>query len=270
MGVFDNRSDTEKEIDKFYKNSKKQSDSYNNNTYSINQSTENNSANNQKQSSFKTEFGTVNTEKKEIDNQHDKNIEYKYQEQYSKVYKEISEKKSKETKIGIIVSIVMIILFAVIIFFINSFSGDFDPNIMVFFTLSVFAVIGFSIAFIPRMKTKKNKERCKQLVKAKIIDVKKEYDGKVKTEYGSRSRYRYISTYRYFYSGEEYVVVTDTYQGLLIPKVGDEIDMLVNENDPKDYYIEQKDADLLALVFGLVFAIAPTLLVGLNLLLLKV
>ena len=124
--------------------------------------------------------------------------------------------------------------------------------------LGMFAVIGFGIAFGPMMKSRIKKRSCNHLVRATIIYVVKEHRGD--------NKYRYYSTYQYYYNGIEYAITTEQYKGFLVPKVGDQLDMFINESDPEDYYIEQKEKEIIALVFGLIFAIVPTLLIGTSLL----
>lgn len=62
--------------------------------------------------------------------------------------------------------------------------------------------------------------------------------------------YIYTFTYQYFYLGREYFIVRKQGGGEIL-KVGDEIDMFINENDPEDYYIKDKMYEVFHFIMGL-------------------
>ena len=116
----------------------------------------------------------------------------------------------------------------------------------------LFAVVGFSIAFTPIIKSSIKKSRCKYQLKATIIDVHWK-----STSNGGKT---YVPTYQYFYAGKEYIATSYSYNGVSAPEIGSHIDILINENNPEDYYIEHKVANLINLVFGLMFAVMAILI----------
>lgn len=225
MGIFDKRTDTEKEISEFYNKPK-----------------------------LIIEIGKENKQE-ETNKEYNTNIQYKYNKAYIRAVEKFKEAKSKTRKRDVrFISTIMIIIFSMFFgsMIIAKNSSRIDVMALLMSTLApfmigVFLLIGFGMMFIPKIESNKKKKRCTQPVKATVLNIEKRYNG---TDSNGNKSYEYIYTYQYFYLGKEYFIVTkESKRG--IPTVGEEIDILINHNDPEDYFIENKLKDIISFVFSL-------------------
>lgn len=224
MGFLDKRTDTEKEISQLHKKPK-----------------------------FTIEIGREAKEKTDAD--FNTNTEHEYKPEYIRAAKKFAEQQANSKNIAIryvllIIAIVAVIFVVMIVLSKYLSESNFEILLMYVFmpvVFGAFLLFGFALMFIPKIEAKKNRERCRYPVKAKILNIKRQYAGK--TEDG-RNTYTYTFTYQYFYLGREYFIVRKQGGGEIL-KVGDEIDMFINENDPEDYYIKDKIYEVFHFIMGL-------------------
>lgn len=110
---------------------------------------------------------------------------------------------------------------------------------------AIFTLIGFGVGIYPIINKKRKLKRCKCLVKATVTGYERHHSSKGGSTYAPK--------YEFFYMGEIYNVQESSSRNFALPAKGSQIDMLINEEDPYDFYIEQKAVDVLMLVVGFMF-----------------
>lgn len=168
VGIFDKRTDTEKEISEFYNKPK-----------------------------FTIEIGR---EAKKTDADFNTNTEHEYKPEYIRAAKKFAEQQANSKNIAIryvllIIAIVAVIFVVMIVLSKYLSESNFEILLMYVFmpvVFGAFLLFGFALMFIPKIEAKKNRERCRYPVKAKILNIKRQY---VRATEDGRNIYIYI----YFY-----------------------------------------------------------------------
>lgn len=308
MGVFDNRSDTQREIDEYYRTRNNQgfegvnnnnyptnesqystnnysannnygADNYNNNYAGNNNAYGNNSYNNygvngynnRPDPNFNNNNGYRNDGYNDYSNYNNYNNyagNNNYAQQYhnpspnydyNNNYPANNQRQNYQNKVYVKPSskgnTVFIVFF--IVFFLLAFSTAFLSNthsmlvaqILPFLFLGIFTLVGLITAFGPIITGIIKKRRCTYQTKAIVVDMH--------TRRNSKGRRSYAPVYEYSYGGIQYVARSSTHRNYLLPDIGDEVDILINESNPEDFYVEEKKANIFSLIFGLIFAIVP-------------
>lgn len=164
----DKRSDTEKEISQLHKKPK-----------------------------FTIEIGR---EAKKTDADFNTNTEHEYKPEYIRATKRVAEQGANSKNIAIryallIIAIVAAIFVVMIVLSKCLSESNFETLLMYVFmpvVFGAFLLFGFALMFIPKIEAKKNRERCRYPVKAKILNIKRQY---VRATEDGRNIYIYI----YFY-----------------------------------------------------------------------
>lgn len=199
MGFLDKRSDREKEISEYYENRNQQINNGDINAQGI------------------TGDG-LNTA-----------IQRATQEDYDRATKRLVKEKSIRAKLSY-VKLFFIVIFIASIVIIPRLE-ILPPEVGFIIILVLLVLACWNIRFGSTIISKTKRKRCKYPVKAKLEDVKKESFSKVVTVI------EYVFTYKYVYSGKEYILKADKAFGKTFPKVGDEIQIFINENNPEDYCV---------------------------------
>ncbi len=161
--------------------------------------------------------------------------------------------ENKKSKINNI----FLIAFLLVFFSIPSLSSFFNNDtmtkivsvLMPVLLVGFVAFVGISALIKPSITSFKKKRRCKQPITAKIVDVRI-----VRGSKGSKS---YYPTYKYHYAGKIYIVAASTSRTMFRPQIGYDVQMLINSDDPADYYIESKLTDIVSLIFGIMVSLIP-------------
>lgn len=220
MGFFDNRSDTQKKIDEYYK--------VRNNNFPTNENQYNSVPNCNYQNNY-----SVN------------NQEPNYQ---NKVYVKPSNKS-----VAIIMLVFLIFFVSMILMSLLSSVNSFVASIMPACCLSMFALAGLSVSFAPIITGIIKKRRCKIQLKALVVDIQSRRSRK-----GKRS---YAPVYEYSYMGTQYVARAHSYRNYALPEIGDEVNLLINEANPEDFYVDDPKFNIFTFIFGLVFAAIPLFMI---------
>lgn len=307
MGIFDKRSDTEKEIDQYNKNRKNPnsagagnyggynnsysnnySNSYNNannsnytsnnynpnsNTYGTNSypnnmpnhnSTPNNyngynPNNSYPQNDYPNNNGMPNNYNGYNPNNSYNNTGYGMHSQYNNMNNQnnpnrVHVKPQKGATNAIAIAFFVVFFLAMFTpVFVMIVPTVFTVDIMTVLFLALFSFFGLSIAIGPFITAGVKKRRCKVPVKAIVIDMK--------SRRGSKGKRVYAPVYQYFYGGIEYIATATSYRNYALPNCGDEIDILVNELNPEDYYVDETRANIATLVVGLIFVVFPLIMI---------
>lgn len=112
-------------------------------------------------------------------------------------------------------------------------------------------LIGLGLMVIPPINKYIKKKHCRHLLKATVVDLKSGYDNE-----GHRV---YKPVYDFYYKGQIYHVEDSSARNFSLPTVGSQIDMLINEDDPYEFYVEFKMGDFFYMVGGLMFFVTSLL-----------
>lgn len=115
--------------------------------------------------------------------------------------------------------------------------------------LFVVSVMVLSATVTPLIKGILKRRCCKIRIKADVKDVHIKRD-KNRTQ---------VYTYQYVYMGTEYIITTTERSSIKLPETGDRADVLINENNPKDYYIGSKVIERELFLFGIAIVIFVTI-----------
>ena len=253
MGFFNKSTDTEKEINEYYKNRNNQSinrnnnydnayNNYNDNNYGMNN-------NNNYNSDYRVN-NNYNNRLYNADNINNmNNAYYQNQENPNRVY----IKPPRKSKAILLMFLIIFFLIAVLNV-VSSTTNNYAVSLIMariapYLFLSVFVFVGLSVAFGPIITGVIKKRRCKVQLKAIVVDMHCYRSSK-----GKRS---YAPVYQYLYCGKEYIARASSHRNYALPAIGDEVDILINEMNPEDFYVDEKKANIFTLIFGLIFAILP-------------
>ena len=275
MGFFDKRSDTEKEIEEYYKSRENQpANNYNsyiqntnngynqnnhnnshrvnsqpvntnyNNSYNPNRVNNTYAPNNHNNYPANNNFHNANSDPNGYTMNNANNMN---QQRYSSNAVYAKAKGTSVAKTLGLTTFFVVLLLNIILAVVVS-DDPLSAVITMFIPLAISALpvaIGVTIAFTPLINKHIKKKRCKQPMKAVVVDAKM-----IVTAKGRR---RYTPVYRYFYAGREYIVTENSYQ-TSPQSIGTEVFMLINPSDPTDIYIERKGANIIMMIFGIMFA----------------
>lgn len=257
MRDFDNRSNTNREFDGYYNN---QNDNrfYNNyssnyNSYDGNNDYSVNNDDNYRNDYYNNNYydnSRYNYDERNSYNTDNINNSHNYQEE--KPNRVIINKYKKISPTSIVIFIVFFAMFGFVFISGNSNNSELNDFIAVLFPavfLLIFSLVTMSTTIFPAIKGALKRRRCKYQLKANIVDVR--------VKHGSKGRNIYIPTYQYFYMGNEYILTTRERNTFLPPMIGNQVDILINENKPEDYYIGSKKIEIITLLLGLIFTAVP-------------
>ncbi len=97
------------------------------------------------------------------------------------------------------------------------------------------------------ISTNKQKQRCKYKIKATVVDML--------TKRGDKGKTLYSPVYKYSYLGKEYTVHEDIYRNSISLKIGDNTDIFINENKPDEFYIKHPEDTIMFIVIGAMFIV---------------
>lgn len=252
MGFFNKSTDTEKEINEYYKKRNNQSvnetnnynntySNYNDNNYGMNSNYNNNGYR------VNNNYNNRPYDANNINNMN--NAYYQNQENPNRVY----VKPPRKHKAITFMFLIMFLLIAVSIIVSNTTNNYavilIMARIIPYLFISIFVFVGLSVAFGPIITGAIKKRRCKVQLKAIVIDMH--------CYRSSKGKRIYAPVYQYLYCGKEYIARASSHRNYALPAIGDEVDILINEMNPEDFYVDEKKADIFTLIFGLIFAILP-------------
>lgn len=244
MRNFDNHSDTDREFDEFNNQTTNNHVGYNNYNSYDNNSNYNNNNNNS--NSSKSVFKNI-CQNSVYDNDYNRSSK-----NFEEFYKHQKKENIKNTLLFIVLVLIVLGVFIASCFLANA--GNFNvsdmaqENVRKIFALivsGVFGLVGLAILLYPIINKRKKMKRCKYLVKATIVDFKHSYDSE-----GHSSLH---PVYKFCYKGDIYTVTNDMSLILAKPEIGSQVDILINEDNPYDFYEEIKSFELFSICFGFLF-----------------
>lgn len=258
-GNYSNDSNDSYSSNNDYNNSYK--NSYNSNTYTENNNNYNNNSyspngayNNNHNNTFNNNYnnnayppnGTYNN------NNYDNINRTANYEKRAKNFERVYKKQKKDSALAILVILAFFGVFGTFIFLAimesNATSLAEQKQIeqmttYVFF--AIFSLVGFGVMVFPIINKKGKLKRCKYLVKATVTG----FDRRHSSKGGST----YAPQYEFFYNGEIYNVQESSSRNFALPSRGAQVDMLINEEDPYDFYVEQKASEWFVIIIGFMF-----------------
>lgn len=270
MRDFENYLNTDKESDKFYNNNNqntdRHSDSHNYNNDNYNNASFYGSYNNNSYSSNSNYNNTFNSNYNNNSNGYSKNRAYhntsyngmnyngtynKNSDRFPEWFKQ-NEKKPKKSRALFLAILPLIMIFillvARVIGFISPKLEDLCGKLFMILFFGSFTAIGLFSLLSKPIQNYRKKKRCKYFVKAIVVDLKR------KVSHSSNGRKTlFLPQYEFCYRGKKYVVQESSARNFALPKIGAQIDMRINENDPYDFYVRSIPLDVFHMIFGLVF-----------------
>lgn len=246
MKDFDNRSNTDRRFDEFYNNTDRYSD-YNSNF---------NSNHNNDRCPLNSSHNNVYNDRNYTDN-YDKNI------------KEF-ERNHNQTKKGCIKPIIFFLSFfsvvaflgamGIILFLDTSAANETNPvkqqqleQMAMYIFFGIFTLAGLGMLILPKIDKKIKLNRCKCVVKATVVGYKNRSRVNYDPDTGREGKPCVSPEYEFFYMGKIYQVTESSSRNYALPEIGSQIDMLINEEDPYDFYVEEKTDALTSLFIGFLF-----------------
>ena len=117
----------------------------------------------------------------------------------------------------------------------------------------VFALAGLGMLILPKINKKIKLNRCKCIVKATVVGHKKRSKVNYDLDTGREEKPCVSPEYEFFYMGKIYHVISSSSRNFALPAIGSQLDMFINEEDPYDFYVEEKIDDLTSLFIGFLF-----------------
>ncbi|MEE1282592.1 MAG: hypothetical protein UHK60_10160 [Acutalibacteraceae bacterium] len=255
MRDFDNYSNDDKEFDQFYNNNPN-TDRYSeynnyNNTFNSNYNNDAYSSNNNYNNNYNNN--------RYSENRAYHNNDY-YGMDYNEIYNEASGKlwewckQNKKKIIKFIISIFLIwvgvfilsIALAIVSFEISGKSRD----VSLFFYLIISILIGVFLLLYQPIRKYKKKKVCKYSVKATVVGFKET----ISHSKNGISKL-FSPEYEFYYKGKTYIVEEKSSRNIALPKLGDKFDMLINEENPNDFYVSSISVNMIFVISGLIFFI---------------
>lgn len=115
---------------------------------------------------------------------------------------------------------------------------------------SLFVIIGVGLIVFTLLRSKSKSERCSVKVTAVVKDMLKNYSHR-----DGHSSITYCPVYEFYYSGEYLEGCTNEYRNFDLPQVGQEVEIYVNPDEPKEIFIPSKKSLGFSVVIGAIFAI---------------
>ena len=137
----------------------------------------------------------------------------------------------------------------------NQWGSLFDTNIKgdSIFPIMIstwIAVTGAAMLIVPEVLEDWYKRKCKTQVEAEVIDYKE-------TTLLDNETLAFAPVYQYEYNGKYYVKEYSKYSSRNIPKVGDKVNILINEKKPEEvYFPASKASKMLIYMLGIGFLLA--------------
>ena len=91
------------------------------------------------------------------------------------------------------------------------------------------------------------------MVKATVVGYKNRSRVNYDPDTGREGKPCVSPEYEFFYMGKIYQVTEISSRNYALPEIGSQIDMLINEEDPYDFYVEEKTDALTSLFIGFLF-----------------
>lgn len=215
MGIFNKRTDTQKEINDFYKN-------YNNqeNNMRSNPNSYYNSANN---------INPIT-----INNNYNNTFYNPTQNEVERIFVKPRKVKPADILWVALIPITLIILLFAIIHALTTFKIIvYDVMIL---PIGLILVFGNSFTITKLINERLTKHRCTYRLRGLVTDVREETSNDTSSNTSSTTYYKI--SFIYFFNGKQYIVKNKTIFFNAF-KIGDEFDIFINQNDPEDYFIEK-------------------------------
>ena len=137
----------------------------------------------------------------------------------------------------------------------NQWGNLFNPNIQ---SDSIFPIMmstwitvtGAAMLIVPEVLEDWYRRKCKMQVEAEVIDFKE-------TTLADKETLAFAPVYQYEFNGKYYVKESSKYSSRNIPKVGEKINLLINEKKPEEvYFPASKASKMLVYLLGIGFFLA--------------
>lgn len=134
-------------------------------------------------------------------------------------------------------------------------------DILPFFVLGLFWIIGLGLIVSPIYSRKVKEKRCTLPVRGIIAGVNRRWS---RGSRGHRGRYVYAPIYEYIYNGVLYRKESNVYTNYESFDIGSEVTVFLNPSDPDDYYV--KRSQTVTVIIGIMFLIMSTAIIFLSIL----
>lgn len=126
----------------------------------------------------------------------------------------------------------------------NLFSNEIpSDSLLPVLLATAITLIGLAMLIVPGLLENMSARRCKETVKAEVVDLK---STKVSDE-----TVAYAPIYSYTYNEKVYKKCTEKYRTTEVPEVGSKTELKINPNNPEDVYFEaSKASKMLIYIFG--------------------
>lgn len=248
MRDFENSSNTNRDFDKFYNNNYHSNEGYsandncNNDRCTVNRDYNNNY-------NYDNDRYSTNSAYNNYPNKNDENLN-----DLEEFFKKYKKQRTISTILFFIFFIIIAVFFAIGITTDDPKLKDQATQIFGYVFLGVCILSGVGLLLYPSTRRYIKKKRCKHLLKATVIGLKEERVYTEKYDGGHQAKSAFPQ-YEFYYMGKTYRVMEKSSRNFALPKIGSQVDMLINEENPYDFYVDEKSEDILFIVVGLMFFI---------------
>lgn len=131
----------------------------------------------------------------------------------------------------------------------NSATSDMAEQICIYSFLGIFALVGLGILVYPLINRHRKKKRCTYWVKATVVGFEYAYTPNITNNVSS-------PVYEFCYGGQIYKVKEASLRNFARPKLGSKVNILINEDDPTDFYTKSTIVELFLAVAGFIFLVS--------------
>lgn len=136
-----------------------------------------------------------------------------------------------------IISGVALLIFTIVALILDGAEADeILADLLTYILFALFTGGCAGIALFPLVKGVTMLKRCTETVKAKVADVREER-GTTITDGRKIETTSYYPVYTYSYNGTRYIVEAASNRHIGLPRRGRELELRINKNDPKEFYM---------------------------------
>jgi hypothetical protein len=123
-----------------------------------------------------------------------------------------------------------------------------------------FMLIGLAFIIIPLLLKRRKLNRCSEKLMATCVKL----DSHISTDSDGSSTRVYCPTWRFYFGGLEYNVKEKGYSNINVPKKGEERELYVNPENPREIYRKNPFVTAILVIMGAIFFLIGFLTVTFN------
>ena len=134
---------------------------------------------------------------------------------------------------------------------------DIKANIMSLIpiaALAVFILVGLGMTVFTFLNNRIKKIHCTEIVTAVCIKLNRKYSFDSSDDIGGRPTYAPV--FKYYFNGAEYTVTQSYYTNIDVPKLGSEVQLYINPDNPEEFYRPSFWVNFTIYGMGIIFTIS--------------